>query len=460
VNTLPAGSRILFARGGSWTAFNLYVYNRNATTDQPLVFDSYASSWDVTTPPLLQTSTDVAFRFGGSLNDTVSDGGYVLRNVKLDGLGTAEFGVFASNRVHDLQVDSVEITRHGIGFYSQNTGTAAPSIDRPSEAVHGNVNITLRNSLITRNYRMGLLGDADGFFIENNRFVANNDSGSNFNHAIYLSGFGRNGQIRNNTFTNNSAVNGECLGGNVTVHGKWNGLLIEGNTMTQQSSAMSCYGISINGGYDTPEWFGQVVVRGNVIVNLGGCSICVTSSPGIVIENNLVVNNLSGYHAGIVLGGYTASNDVQDNAGIIRNNSIYLVRNATTSEGIRAIAGTSLQVVSNLVYFGPENSAYRYCFRHNDRSTFLAFDNNLCYHAGSGGMWSLTYSLLSGARAGGFDLSGVSADPLFVTVPSAANGWNEQLQAGSPARAAGHPTRSSTTDRLGATRTAINIGSR
>jgi hypothetical protein len=456
---LPAGSRVLFARGGSWNT-SLFLYNRNATTASPLVIDAYTPASGATALPTIRTGSGVGIRVGGVLNDTVSDGGYLIRNVKLDGLGTGEFGVFVTNRVHDVVFEGIEITGHGIGFYSQNTGTAAPSIDRPSEAVHGNVNVALRNSLITRNYRMGLLGDADGFFIENNRFVANNDSGSNFNHAIYLSGFGRNAQIRNNTFTNNSAVNGECLGGNVTVHGKWNGVLIEGNTMTQESSAMSCYGFSINGGYDSAEWFGQLVVRGNTIVNLGGCSICVTSSPNAVIENNMVVNNLAGYHAAIIVGGYVAAGDQADTGAIVRNNSIYMARNGSGSEGIRSIGGTNLQVVSNLIYFGSGMSPAHSCFRHNALSTFSVFNNNLCYHAAGNGNWSSSYATLSAARAAGFDTNGQSADPLFVAIPTAANGYNDQLQLGSPARDMGHATRSSLTDRLGVTRVVADIGSR
>jgi hypothetical protein len=109
----------------------------------------------------------------------------------------------------------------------------------------GNTALLIRNNDIHHNSEMGILGDAIDMVIEGNSLANNNPSGSAFQHALYLAGHGRNGVVRNNTFRNNSVVNGVCTGGNLTVHGQWVGLLVEGNTIRQDASQGGCYGISI-----------------------------------------------------------------------------------------------------------------------------------------------------------------------------------------------------------------------
>lgn len=319
VNTLPAGAAVRFKAGGKW-AGNLQVRNLNATPTQPLIFEPYGTG---------PAPTLGGFDFG-MYQDTAMDGGYTLRGLKLDGGNGTGYGVFLHMGTRNVVLDGVEITGFELGIHSQQTTGA------------DNVGLVVRNSNIHHNSGMGMLGDAVDMVLEGNTFASNNFSGSIFNHAIYLSGKGRNGIVRNNTFTGNSAVNGVCQGGNVTVHGQWDGLLIEGNTIAQQASTEGCWGFSITPGYaGSPEWFRNVVVRNNTITNLGGCSVCVTSAPGIVIERNRVFNNQASQLALVV----SPPSESTDDAGVgpvLRDNVVCFTQpNANSGPVAVRVAGGS-----------------------------------------------------------------------------------------------------------------------
>jgi len=433
VDRLPAGTTLLFARGGAWANFKVRLSNDHVTPAAPLVFDAYGTG----ALPLFNTPTGTALEFGKWQN-TNNDGGYTLRNLKLDGQGTAEWGLWLRDNLRDVTLDGVEITGFAIGIHSQ----AMPP--------HGVTRLAIRNSTISRNRQMGILGSFSDSVIEGNTFEANNVSGSALHHAIYMAGNahgGRNNVIRNNSFVNNSVVNGVCTGGNVTMHGQMDGLLIEGNLMTQATSAPTCYGFSITPGYHTPEWFRNVVVRGNTIVNLGGCSICAGAAPGLVVEDNLIVLMHPTYQRAILIpanvkpGTPVSAGDEQDTGAIVRSNTIYLAQPHAHSVGVSAREGRQLQVVSNLVYLGA--GAGGACFEHGDPSAYSAFDNNLCYSAAVGGAWSTTHRTLVTARSAGFDANGVGNDPRLVGAPAGASRWRCQLDAASPALNAGHPNLSS-----------------
>jgi hypothetical protein len=453
VNALPAAAHVLFARGGAWTDFRVMVKNLNATPDEPIVFDSYAPAWGGTARPWLKVSEFVGFEFG-HFNDTDDDGGYMVRNLKLDGEEVGQWAFWLRTTTRHITLENLEITGFEIGLHIVNEGAT------------GNTAFTLRDSNIHHNTGMGLLGSANDALIEDNTFEYNNFSGSAFNHAIYLgssSRESRNITVRGNTFRNNSVVDGTCTGGNVTLHGQFDGVVLENNAILQDASAGGCYGFSIGPAYTSAEWFRNVVVRGNTIVNLGNCAVCAGSAPGIVIENNLIVNNQPGYHAAVMIPVFEPeAGDDADGQAIVRNNTAVYTYASAGFEGIalRAEAGTGLQLVSNLIYFGDEAEPTAACFEHAALSSYTAIDHNLCHHASGTGLWSKTYESLSAARAAGADANGQSGDPLFIALPSEDNDWSEALQAASPALQAGHPTLSSTLDRLGVTRAVPSIGSR
>jgi hypothetical protein len=453
VNALPAGARVVFARGGAWTNFHVMLKNLNATPTEPIVFDSYAPAWGGSAAPWLKVSQFIGFEFG-HFNDTDNDGGYTVRNLKLDGEGVADWGLWLRTTTRNITLENLDITGFKIGLHTVNEGAT------------GNTAFVLRNSHVHHNSDMGWLGAANDALIEGNTFAYNNFSGSVFSHAIYLgsgSRESRNITLRGNSFLRNSVVNGTCTGGNVTVHGQLDGLLFENNAIVQDASAGGCYGFSISPAYSSAEWFRNTVVRGNTVVNLGNCAICAASAPGIVIENNLVVNTQATYQAAVAIPVFDPeAGDDADRGAIVRNNTAVFTRSSAGSEAIvlRAGAGNGLRMVSNLVYFDAGADATTSCFGHASLANFSALDNNLCHHAGGSGLWSQTYNTLSAARAAGVDTNGQSNAPLFVALPSAANNWNDALQSASPALRAGHPTLSSLRDRLNFVRSVPSIGSR
>lgn len=303
LNALPAGSKLLFRRGGAWE-FSIILDNPEVRPDAPLVFDAYGSG----ATPLLRTRAGNAVSFG-KWNNTSHDGGYTFRNLVFDGGGKAQWGLFLVHNVRNVTIENVTITGFEIAVHARS---AAP---------HGVTGLVLRNSKILRNSGMGFLGQVENSVFENNVFENNNFTGSPLKHAIYLSG-GRNNVIQNNRFVRNSVVDGKCTGGNVTVHGQIDGLRIEDNVIEQDAATSSCLGFSLIPGYaGRAEAFRGVVVRANTVVNVGTCSVCVRSAPGIVIENNLFINWQTQVHRGVMLpiGGFS-SDDATDAQPVVRNN--------------------------------------------------------------------------------------------------------------------------------------------
>lgn len=335
LNALPAGARLLFKRGGAWGNVNLWLENRNVTPERPLVFDAYGTG----AAPLFSANSGNAINIGGRWSNTTNDGGYTFRNLRLDGLGTAEWGFWLVQNVRSVVLDNVEITGFKIGLHASD--------GKP----HGVTALAIRNSRISRNRSMGILGSYSDSVIENNTFEGNNFSGSSFNHAIYLSGGSRN-VIRGNTFNLNSVVDGVCLGGNVTVHGVIDGLLIEGNTIRQQAAKSSCYGFAVTVGYQTAEEFRNVVIRGNTVINVGMTAIAANAAPGIVIENNKVINAQDAQQLSIWVPANkgASANDAQDRDAVVRNNTVCLTH-PRNSEAITVRAPGS-QVSNNTVHLG------------------------------------------------------------------------------------------------------------
>jgi hypothetical protein len=309
-SALPAGTRLLFARGGAWDSFTVSgLRNLNATPTNPLVFDAYTPSSGATALPWLRTSSGNAFAFG-VYQDTVQDGGYIIRNLKLDGMGTGTWGLFLSREVRAVTVENVELTGWEIAVHSVSDGAL------------GIADFTLRNSSIHHNRVMGMLGSANNLLITGNTFTANNHiTGSNFNHAIYLGSSSRvstNVRVTNNTFTDNSVVNGTCTGGTFTVHGQFDGMVVEGNTMSVPAATGFCWGISITPAYASAESFRNVVVRANTISRMG-LAIGAGSSPGILVEDNVVRGSLSN---GVAIPAIAPdAGDLTDGSPTIRNNT-------------------------------------------------------------------------------------------------------------------------------------------
>lgn len=305
VNTQAAGTRLLFARGGAWDfGGHVLLENPNASAATPLVFDAYGTG----PLPWFRQDAGNMFQLGGNWNNTSNDGGYVFRNLKFDGMGTAEWGFWFVHTVRDVIIEDSELTGFRIAVNSNDSDT------------HGVTGITLRNNDIHHNRAMGMLGHYNNLLIEGNQIRANNFSGSGFDHGTYLGG-GNNITIRNNHYNRNSVVNGVCQGGNMTFHGQIDGLLIEGNTIEQDAAAPGCWLMSITQGYTTAEWFRNAIVRGNRFINGGNTAMNAQSAPGILVEGN-IVHNTQGGQVGLGVGNNEyEGGDVLDGDAIVRNNT-------------------------------------------------------------------------------------------------------------------------------------------
>lgn len=310
-NAQPAGTTLLFKRGGAWLTALITLNNPNTTAAAPLVFDAYGTG----DKPLIRVPsgfTGNMFNLGGNWGNTNNDGGYVIRNLKIDGDGTGDWGFWFVQNVRDVVIENNEVTGFRIAINS-NDGTP-----------YGVRGITLRNNNIHHNRAMGLLGHYDDMLIEGNTFEANNFGGSTFDHGTYIGG-GNNITLRNNRYVRNSVVDGVCRGGNMTFHGQIDGLLIEGNEIVQDDATDGCWLMSITQGYSSAEWFRNAVVRNNVLKNCGNTCMAAQSAPGILVEGNVVINDRATAQTAFGIGagpGPWADGDAADANATVRDNVV------------------------------------------------------------------------------------------------------------------------------------------
>ena len=310
--------------------------NLNATAAAPLLHADYGTG---ALPLFRFASGQSAYELGGGWNNQTNDGGYTFRNIKFDGGGVTAWGVWLRDNVHDVTFDGVEITGFQIAIHSQ---TLAP---------YGVNNVNVLNSRIVRNSDMGWLGKVkSGLRIEGSYFEGNNFSGSGFSHAVYNGG-GDNLVVRNNRFVRNSVgPTGLCGSGSLTLHGQITGALVEGNTFEQDASSVGCWMVSITQGYATAEWFRNLVVRGNKIINGGNAGMIIHSAPGALVENNVVINSQSTTQTAVVVGNNEYLNgDVLDENAIVRNNTACYSAGLGT---VTRVSGAGAQVTNNAMITG------------------------------------------------------------------------------------------------------------
>lgn len=344
-NALPAGSAVLFKRGGAWATDIVTLENPNTTAAAPLTFDA----WGTGPAPVIRATGSNLFDTGGNWGNTTNDGGYVLRNLNLQGSPTTDFAFWFAYNVRDVLIENVEISGFRIAL---NSSEGTP---------YGVRGITVRNSNIHHNRAMGLLGHYDDLLLEGNLIEANNFSGSIFDHGTYIGG-GHNITLRNNRYVRNSVCPTApcfqgatpdpqlCRGGNMTFHGQIDGLVIEGNTFVQDASAPSCYLMSITQGYTTAEWFRNTVVRNNTMFN-GGSAIVAQSAPGILIEGNRIIRTQPIATVGVSIGGQYSGGDEPDSSAIVRNN-VVCHRHASAAGGVTSINSPGSTVTGNSVLTG------------------------------------------------------------------------------------------------------------
>lgn len=437
-----AGDRFLICAGGvlAYTAAP-FIEAAAVNEDNPIIIEPYAPPTGATGRPILRnTGSGQGLTIGGTFPSNLH-GSYIIRNIRLEGATDGQWGVLINAGAIGVTLDNVESESWDIGVHTAHSFVATYGMQR---------NLTIRNSSLSFNRSMGMLGGSTNTLVENNIFEGNNVGNigdSPFSHGIYLGCNNvdcSNSIIRYNTFLGNSIPAGEtyCAGGNLTAHGHLDGLLIEGNDILNASAIGTCAGVSLTAGYDSPdESFQRVVIRGNRIVNTGVCALCTNSAPGLVIENNLIVHTHSGFQAAIQLGSFTPDEDPQIN-NIVRNNTCWFTNPGAGSNCIDATRESGHRITNNLAFFSSSATNTHRCFNIGALANFAEFDRNLCFSAGTNGTWSQTYSNLAAAQAAGFDLTGIAANPLFATTPSTPYTWSCNVQSGSPAINAGNSSAS------------------
>jgi hypothetical protein len=325
VNALAAGTRLLFARGGAWAGFRANLYNLNATPTSPITFDAYGSG-----PAPILASTEPLFGFSTGFGESGANGGYVLRNLVIDGMGVAGAAIRGAKSARFITLDTVEIRRSAIAILMFDDTVR---------------NLTVRNSNIHDNVQHGLLGSGTNWTIEGNTFERNGDARPPSTHAIYFSSGPRVNTglvIRGNVFRNNSQQGGACRSGNITAHGQITDVLIEGNRIEADTYGAGCRAISLTAGYGTVEFMRNTVVRNNASRN-AGAGVAYSAAPGIVIEGNSFTDdtmntfplierasNTSGPSQGTAL-------DDADRDAVVRNNTV--CARATAADRLISIGG-------------------------------------------------------------------------------------------------------------------------
>jgi len=446
INSLQAGDQILFAQGGAWIDASIgKIYNYNATAINPIVFDSYTPTWGGTAKPIL-TESRVGinlfyFEDGGNADH---DEGYVIRNLDLRGDGTGQWAVFAYNDVDYITMENLDISDFGIGVHCAGANTPNSGADTQNQ------NMRLSNSTIKNCSEQGFLGGADYLLIENCLFQNNGFARAVFNHNIYVSS-GDHVTIRNNELYKSAVIDGMADGVSLVVHGMHDNLLIEGNFVHEDAGMVTgnAWGIAVDPGYTSAEGFTNLIIRGNLLINMFNTAIGVASAPGAIIENNVIINEAAGNMNAITAPDrIRGDNDMEMTNVIIRNNSVYL-RNANASTTGISVGeeGSGHEIVSNIISMDNGNG---FSMNLSD-AAYTSVDYNMMELLNNAN-WGAGQDLVSWSLSREFDQNSLEENPLF-TSPGSPNYNLIPLSSG--VIEAGHPGLSSPIDYTGAARNGI-----
>ena len=320
--TISGGDSVLFCRGGQFPITKgKNVNNLNCSVEAPCTLSDYGDQEKE--KPLITTSNGAnVLSFYGNIDESRSGGGYVIKNLNLLSTSGAGNGVFLYIGVHHMILENLHIQGFKIGMQIAGSTTNY---------------ITLKDSVVINNKQQGLLGGCTNCLFEDNHFE-NNGFGV-FDHNIYLNstdGIVKNITVRGNTLYKSSMVDGKCGGVSLVVHGKFEGIMIENNLVKEDVGAVkgTCYGISVDPGYKSEEYFKDVVIRGNTLLNVGGNAIGCASCDGALIENNTIIDEGSVLVHGISVPVRT-EDTVKSKNITIRNNKILLTKNWNPTSGVR-----------------------------------------------------------------------------------------------------------------------------
>jgi hypothetical protein len=361
----------------------------------------------------------------------------------------ARHAFFFYRGAHDVTMCNLDMDGFDMPVYNESGGDGDAKT----------TNIKLTGSNITNSRVIGYLGGGDNTEISYNNWDGNGSS-NKFDHTIYL---GSAKEITDIQVVGNR-IHGQygptCLGAPMIAHAAIDGLMVRDNTVVLEASQTSpgCWGIGFNNNTNAThaQYYRNATFSGNTVINAGNLGFTVSSCPGCIIENNVIIQNWpSGGSTGISVPAYAANVSRGDDTGTantIRNNTVWFGPNATgTSTGIDVNTEGTSYVVANNTVSSVQSAGTLNCFRYRlPLASFAFIDNNHC-HSTVANRWETTQGSLTAwqtyAAAYGFDAAALTGDPLFV-----APGTDFTPAAGSPLIHGGIAAQGSVADLAGKAR--------
>ena len=311
-------------------------------------------------------------------------------------------------------------------------------------------NINLTNSTIKNCWGNGLLFNAAGGLIDNNTFTNNGHNGAAGGtvqlHNIYVNQ-GDDITISNNTCYQSALdLTGKAVGVSIVVHKDSNNIIIEDNYVYEDIGFCNttAWGITVDGGNAAPETFTDIIIRRNIVENVGNVGIAVNSLAGTnYIENNIFIQNQTHNDLGrIVVGVKRDADDAVTSNCTVRNNSMY---GSGINSGIKASEGTGISIISNSMYSTNTGtvSFLDLPLSITDNVNYDNIDNNLAYAPNA---TTFHYELNTTGNLAAWTTASIFSDNDQVADPLYTSATDLTPQSGSPLINAGHSTLSSATD--------------
>lgn len=336
-NTMPAGSAVLFCKGGDFISYGNRLGNAQCLSDATCELGSYAPTpinyfapspiirAAIPTDPAGSPTPILNFQDGGASNH---DEGYVVRDLNLIGYNNKGFGVFLFNDVDYVTVENVEVQRTGVAVYS--AGANAPDVNDPN-ADWNNDFVTLRNSNIHDNSGAGWLGGGEDILLDGNRFINNGFGRKILDHNVYISNIKR-GKLIGNYLYKSTNIDGICHGVSLVGHGVMEDLDISYNVVVEDKgkAAQTCWGIAVDPGYASEESFDRVTITHNRVVNVGNTAIGAASMTNFEIAFNDIVHDANFATVGVKVPDRT-EDTVKSAFGVVHDNTFHFSGAASTA---------------------------------------------------------------------------------------------------------------------------------
>jgi hypothetical protein len=413
-NSMAANETVALCRGGAFdttVAFSIGASRCSAgSTCNDLREYLPTGSTSTAKPVINSTGTANTFNVSGIR------GGVRLLHLSLKGNGTNK-AFFYYEGAHDVTMCDLDMDNFAMAVYIE--------AGKPPNVIPNN--ITLTGSNITNSTMLGYLGGGNNTVISYNNWEGNGSNNA-LNHTLY---FAAGTEVANVTAVGNY-IHGQygptCLGAAVEGHGAFNGFLFKNNhiSIDADKAGQGCWGIELNNGTGNPDptYFQNMVVSGNTIINGGNTGVTISTAPGLILENNIIIQNwAAGGAIGMSIPGRPKrAQDLTSTANVIRNNTIWFGPNATgTNTGIATNTEGTDHVVSNNTVSSAQTTGSLNCYRHDlPLSSYAFINNNHCYSSTVSNRWETTRGTLAAWQAysttRGFDSASITgADPMFTT---------------------------------------------